>query len=47
MQLTNFITAALVSASPLMAAAQSSCLEASRFGDVTVTPTTFAPGGVR
>jgi hypothetical protein len=47
MQFKTFITAALVSAAPLMAAAQSSCPEASRFGDVTVTPTTFAPGDVR
>jgi hypothetical protein len=47
MQFKTFITAALAAAAPLMASAQSSCPEASRFGDVTVTPTTFAPGDVR
>jgi hypothetical protein len=47
MQFKTFIAAAITSSAPLMAVAQSSCPEASRFGDVTVTPTTFAPGDVR
>jgi hypothetical protein len=47
MQFKTVFATVLGAAAPLMAAAQAGfCPEAARFGVVTVTPTTFAPGDV-